>query len=162
MNKRDIKSEIKLNKDTGLPETIIDCLPYKKAYKPKYQKLNPMKIDEYVIDFKHKNNTYTTFLASKYLKIEVSNAFLASKYVDFYAIASLHRLDLGEKSTDKRYFTKQVIKLDIWDKRSEKILMIVTKMLIVIGIGLFAGMFAFVALRKQEIVAEARMKESRK
>lgn len=101
-----IESKINLDKETGLPISITDCLPYTYVPKTIYASLNPNSLDEYVIDFKHKNNTYSTYLTSKFLKIEVKNAFLSSKYIDFYAIASLHPLNLAETSTDKRYFSK--------------------------------------------------------
>lgn len=93
---------------------MLSCLPYQKVPLTKYKSIDPTSIEEYVIDFKHKNNTISTFKTAKHLKVEIKNAFLSSNFIDYYAIASLHSLDLDDKSQDKRYFSHQKINLELW------------------------------------------------
>jgi hypothetical protein len=143
-----IESPIKTDPKTGLPDSILSCVPYTYVPSIKFDSLSPHKIDQYALDFKHKNNTYSTYLANKELKVEVQNAFLSSKFVNFYAIASLHELDLEDKSKDHRYFSKQLINLELWKQRDKKLFLIAINMLVLLGIGVFLALFTFIGLRK--------------
>ena len=136
---------------------MIDCLPY--TYVPKLIDIGifPDKIEDYLVNFYFKNNSMATFVASKNLELQINNAFLSSQHVEFFALTSLHPLNISDDSPDSRYFSKQMIKLELWKDREGKIFLLTIKLVIVFTVALLVVMFIFIALKNQEKENQQRM-----
>lgn len=110
-----IEAKILTDPKTGFPVSWTDSVPY--TFLPKLP-ASPFpfdNIEDYTVRIRHLNNTYSTYVASKFLQLNFQNAFLSSDYVDLLALGTFKKIDLSNTSDDKRYFSNLRIELKVWD-----------------------------------------------
>jgi dolichyl-phosphate-mannose--protein O-mannosyl transferase len=129
---------------------LIDSVPY--TYLPKLPAI-PLPFDgneEYILRVRHLNNTYSTYIATKFLQLNFLNAFLSSNFVDLYALGTFKTTDVSGSTADKRYFSQLQIELKVWDQREIKVFLLTILYICVIGVALFLVVFALIGMRQQE------------
>ena len=144
---------------TGFPISLTDSVPY--TFLPKLPS-TPLPFDgveEYTLRVRHLNNTYSTYVASKFLQLNFQNAFLSSNFVDLYALGTFKKIELDDDSNDKRYFSNLRIDLKLWDAREIKVFFLTILSISVIGVGLFLALFALIGMRQQEKENDERSKQ---
>ena len=135
---------------------MTDSVPY--TFLPKLPAIPiPFEgVEEYTLRVRHLNNTYSTYVATKFLQLSFSNAFLSSNFVDLYAIGTFKKIDLSENSVDKRYFSQLRLELKVWDSREIKVFLLTILYFSAIGLGLFLAIFALIGMRQQEKESDKR------